>query len=200
MNIRDDTALGRYLALARSGDIAARGHLLELYRDYLHLTGRSLIGQALRAKLDPSDVVQETFLKAHREFGQFLGEGEPELVAWLRRILIRTLIDQSRYHRSQSRHHGRQESLERANVGVRHALADTGLSPCAIAIDHEQAVLIAEALEHLPEDYREVFVLRNVEQIPIEEIAARMGRSTNAVRKLWTRAMLALRQALEGVR
>ena len=200
MNIRDDMALGRDLELARGGDVVALGHLLELYRDYLHLMGRSLIGQALRAKLDPSDVVQETFLKAHREFGQFLGEGEPELVAWLRRILIRTLIDQSRYHRSQSRDHGRQESLERASLGVRYALADAGRSPSAIAMDHEQSDLIAEALEHLPEDYREVFVLRNVEQVSIEEIAARMGRSTNAVRKLWTRAMLTLRQALEGSR
>lgn len=200
MNIHEDTALGRYLELARDGDVAARGHLLELYRDYLRLVGRSLIGQTLRAKLDPSDAVQETFLKAHREFGRFLGEGEPELVAWLRRILIRTLIDQSRYHRSQGRNYGRQESLERASSDVRPALADAGLSPSGIAMDHEQSVLIAEALEQLPEDYREVFVLRNVEQVPIEEIAVRMGRSTNAVRKLWTRAMLALRQALEGFR
>jgi RNA polymerase sigma-70 factor (ECF subfamily) len=198
MDNRDEMVLGRYLELARGGDVAARGQLLELYRDYLHLLGRTRIGQPLRAKLDPSDVVQETFLKAHREFGQFLGRGDPELVAWLRRILIRTLIDQSRYHRSQSRDHGRQESLERTGSGTRPVLTDAGLSPSAIAMDHEQAVLIAEALAHLPEDYREVFVLRNVEQVPIDEIATRMGRSTNAVRKLWTRAMLTLRQALEG--
>lgn len=200
MIIHDGTALGPYLELARSGDVAARGYLLELYRDYLHLMGRSLIGQGLQAKFDPSDIVQETFLKAFREFGQFLGEGEPELVAWLRRILIRTLIDQSRYHRSQSRNHVRQESLERVSLGTHHPLADEGRSPSAIAMDHEQADLIAEALERLPEDYRAVFVLRNVEHVPMEEIAARMGRSTNAVRKLWTRAMLALRQALEGFR
>ncbi|WP_406693612.1 sigma-70 family RNA polymerase sigma factor [Singulisphaera sp. Ch08] len=200
MNIRDAAALGRYLELARGGDVAARGLLLEHYRDYLRLMGRSLIGQTLRTQLDPSDVVQETFLKAHREFARFLGEGEPELVAWLRRILIHTLIDQSRYHRSQARNPRRQESLERANLDVRHPLADAGPSPIAIAMNHERSVLIAEALEQLPKAYREVFVLRNVEQVPIEEIAARMGRSTNAVRKLWTRAMLTLRQALEGFR
>lgn len=200
MDIRDHTALGHHLELARGGDVTARGLLLELYRDYLHVMGRTLIGQGLRARFDPSDIVQETFLKAHREFGQFLGDGEPELVAWLRRILVRTLIDQSRHHRSQSRHHGRQESLEQASVGTRRVLADAGRSPSAIAMAHEQSVLIAEAIEHLPEDYREVFILRNVEQVPIEEIAVRMGRSTNAVRKLWTRAMLTLRQALEGFR
>jgi RNA polymerase sigma-70 factor (ECF subfamily) len=56
---------------------------------------------------------------------------------------------------------------------------------------------MAEALAELPADYREVFILRNLEQVPIDEIAARMGRSPNAVRKLWRRAMVALKQAME---
>ena len=86
---RDDVMPGRLLEQARGGDEAARGELLELYRNYLRLVARSLIGGALRVKLEPSDLVQETFLKAHRDFGQFAGRGEPELVAWLRQILVR---------------------------------------------------------------------------------------------------------------
>ena len=70
---------------ARGGDQAALGRLLELYRNYLRLVARSLIGAALRVKLEPSDLVQETFLKAHRDFAGFAGRSEPELVAWLRR-------------------------------------------------------------------------------------------------------------------
>src|SRR5215468_8039016 len=77
------------LAQARGGDDAARGQLLELYRNYLRLMARSLISQPLRVRLDASDLVQETFLKAHREFPTFLGSTEPELVAWLRQILVR---------------------------------------------------------------------------------------------------------------
>ena len=59
-------------------------------------------------------------------------------------------------------------------------------------------MLLADALERLPADYRDVFILRNLEQVPVEQVAARMGRSVNAVRKLWTRAMLALRRELGG--
>ena len=61
----------------------------------------------------------------------------------------------------------------------------------------EQAVLLADALACLPADYREVFILRNLEQIPVDEIAVRMDRSPNAIRKLWGRAMVSLKQALE---
>ena len=89
------------------------GQLLELYRNYLRLVARSLIGGALRVKLDPSDLVQETFLKAHRDFGQFAGGTEPELVAWLRQILVRSLANQVKHHRRQAHDHQRQESLER---------------------------------------------------------------------------------------
>ena len=65
------------LAQARAGDAPALGRLLELYRNYLRLVARAMIGQALRVRLDASDLVQETFLKAHREFRQFLGSSEP---------------------------------------------------------------------------------------------------------------------------
>src|SRR3954468_5381169 len=88
------------LERARAGDDAARGRLLELYRNYLRVVARSLIGPALRGQADASDLVQEAFLKAHRDFARFLGEGEPELVAWLRQILVNTAADHVRHHRA----------------------------------------------------------------------------------------------------
>lgn len=87
--------------------------------------------------------------------------------------------------------------LDRSSLAIQEQLADSIASPSARAVHREQAVLLADALERLPDDYREVFMLRHVEQVPVAEIAARMGRTPNAVRKLWTRAMVALRQALE---
>jgi RNA polymerase sigma-70 factor (ECF subfamily) len=63
----------------------------------------------------------------------------------------------------------------------------------------EQAIILANALESLPTDYRDVFILRNLEHVPVEEIARRMGRSANAVYKLLMRAMAALKQALEEI-
>jgi RNA polymerase sigma-70 factor (ECF subfamily) len=186
---------------ARAGDEAALGRLLELYRNYLRLMARSLIHQPLQVQLDASDLVQETFLKAHREFRQFAGSGEPELVAWLRRILVRTLSNQARHHRTGGRDQRRQESLDvlldRSSLAIQRQLADSIASPSALAVRREQSVLVVDALSRLPEDHREVFILRNVEQVPFDEIATRMGRSPNAVRKLWRRVMVGLKQVME---
>jgi RNA polymerase sigma-70 factor (ECF subfamily) len=188
------------LEQARAGDEAALGRLLELYRNYLRLVARALIGQALRVRLDASDLVQETFLKAAREFGQFLGSTEPELTVWLRRILVNTLANQAKHHRRRSRDYQRQESLEamldRSSEAVQQALATPSQSPSAHAVRREQAVLLADALEKLPADYREVFILRNLEHIPFDQVAARMGRSPGAARVLWKRAMDRLSQLL----
>jgi RNA polymerase sigma-70 factor (ECF subfamily) len=139
------------LRAARAGDGLARGRLLELYRNYLRLIARSLVDGALRVRLDPSDLVQETFLKAHREFDQFAGATEPELVAWLRQILVRNIADEAKYHRRQGRNLGREESLEasldRSSAAVQRALAAPLTSPSARLEKREQAVMLADALE-----------------------------------------------------
>jgi RNA polymerase sigma-70 factor, ECF subfamily len=181
------------LIQARAGDEAALGRLLELYRNYLRLVARALIGQALRVRLDASDLVQETFLKASRGFSEFLGSTEPELTAWLRQILVRALANQAKHHRRLGRDYQRQESLEamldRSSAAVQQALTSPVETPSAHAVRREQAVLLADALEKLPAHYREVFILRNLEHIPFDQIAARMGRSPGAARVLWKRAM-----------
>jgi RNA polymerase sigma-70 factor (ECF subfamily) len=189
-----------HLALARAGDESARGHLLERYRNYLRLMARSLIHHPLRVRLDASDLVQETYLKAHREFTGFLGSTEPELVSWLRQILVRNLADQVRRHRALGRDYRREQPLEQfldhSSVALQKRLTDAAPSPSSHAAHREQAVLLADALARLPDDYREVFLLRNVEHIPFETIAVRMGRSPGAARVLWTRAMEKLSQLI----
>jgi RNA polymerase sigma-70 factor (ECF subfamily) len=79
------------LRLARSGNAVALGRLLEMYRNYLALLARLHIGRRLRGKIDPEDLVQETFLKAHRDFPLFHGTSEAQLAGWLRRILSANL-------------------------------------------------------------------------------------------------------------
>src|ERR1700682_633731 len=64
------------------------GELLELYRNYLKLLARAQVDLHLRSRADASDLVQETFLDACRDFRQFRGSTEAELMAWLRKILI----------------------------------------------------------------------------------------------------------------
>src|SRR5262249_19494528 len=100
MSARDDADPERWLHLARCGDGAALGRLLGRYRAYLTVLARLQIGRRLRGKVDASDPVQETFLKAHRHLDQFRGTTEEEWAAWLRQILAANLANLVRryYH------------------------------------------------------------------------------------------------------
>jgi RNA polymerase sigma-70 factor (ECF subfamily) len=189
------------LSQAQAGDASALGRLLELYRNYLRVVARAMIGQSLRVRLDASDLVQETFLKAHQDFSEFLGGTEPELISWLRQVLVRTLANQVRHHRRQGRDYQHDEPLEvlleRSSQRIQLALAAPLPSPSSLVSRREQAVLLADALENLPPDYRDVFVMRNLEHIPFAQIAQRMGRSAGAVRMIWTRTIKKLGHLLE---
>ncbi len=190
------------LRRARASDAAAQGELLALYRNYLRILARTQIDAALRVRLDASDLAQESLLEAFRDFRHFVGTTERELVAWLRRILVRNLADQVKHHRAQARNWHRQESLEvlldRSSLAVQEALAAGASTPSARAARREQAVLLADALSRLPADHAEVIVLRNLRQLKFEEVAERMGRSPGAVRMLWARAMERLGREMGG--
>ena len=156
------------LDAARRGDRAAAGELLQRYADWLRLLARLQIDRGLQAKLDASDVAQQALLEACQALPNFRGSTEAELIAWLRSILAGVLGDAfRRYHATQARDPAREVSLEAeldaSSRRLGELLADTGPSPSAAAARHEQGVLLADALSRLPEDYREVIVLRNLE-------------------------------------
>jgi RNA polymerase sigma-70 factor (ECF subfamily) len=192
------------LARARSGDGQAAGQVLEQYRAYLNLLARLQIRRALQGKVDASDVVQETFLEAYRDFAQFRGTTEAELMAWLRRILASNLADQARRFTGARRRDVRLErrladELDESSRVLDRGLAARQSTPSERAAHREQALLLAEALERLPADYREVIILRHLEELRFPEVAQRMGRTLDSVKNLWTRALDRLRRALEDV-
>src|SRR5437660_3165896 len=155
------------LGLARAGGGLALGQLLELYRRYLALLARVQIGKRLQGKVDASDIVQETFLDAHRNFAHFRGVSEAQLVQWLRQILAAKLADLLRRYLGAQ---GRDVRLEREiEDAFEHSavLLDRGLvapqsSRSQQIVRREQAVLLADALAQLTDDYREVLVLRHL--------------------------------------
>jgi RNA polymerase sigma-70 factor (ECF subfamily) len=190
----------RLLALARAGDHAALGRLLDGHRHYLTLLAQLQIGGALRVKVGASDVVQETFLEAHRDFDSFRGTQVGELTAWLRVILARNLANQvRRYHGTRARdvqlEQGLAAALGRSSAYLT-ALAGPAVSPSQDAARGEAAVLLADALARLPPVYREVLVLRNLQELTFPEVAGRMGRSVDSVKKLWARGLAQLRRLL----
>ena len=196
-----ERGLEELLALARGGDDAALGQALERFRPYLTVLARVQIGRRLQGKADPADVVQETFLRAVRDVAQFRGTSDRELAGWLRQILASRLADLVRHYCGTQRRDVRLEQALQVELDQSSQVLERGLvaplsSPSQQAAGHEQAAWLAQALERLPEDYREVLVLRHLEECAFPEVARRMGRSVEAVKKLWARALARLRRSV----
>ncbi len=189
---------------ARAGDGSRVGPLLDLYRHYLGLLARVEIGHRLQGKVDASDVVQETYLEAYRHFPRFQGTTEGQLVCWLRQILAGTIANLlRRYLGTQGRDVRLERELaanfDRSSAALERCLVAPVSSPSQQAVRREQSVILADALKELPEDYREVLVLRHLEGLTFPEVARRMGRTLDSVEKLWMRALGRLRQHLGEV-
>jgi RNA polymerase sigma-70 factor (ECF subfamily) len=198
MTMESATQLRQLLDEARQNCSAAREQLLESFRGYLRLLARTGLDASLRGKADPSDIVQESLLKAHLTFQQFQGQSKGELAAWLRRILINKLNDLTRgYQMVQARQVGRERSLDDSSSVLIGLLVCGGPSPSESAERRELGLVLSEALAELNEDYREVLVLRSLEERDWEETARCMERTVGATRMLWTRALKALRPILE---
>src|SRR5205814_5337476 len=128
--------------MGHAGECGAEG--LEGFRSYLHLLARLQLAPRLRSKLDASDVVQQTLLRAHQAAGQFRGQGRPEQAAWLRQILARTLADALRAYGRDKRDVGLERSLEAAlaesSAQLGAWLAAPQSSPSQRAQDNEDAL------------------------------------------------------------
>jgi RNA polymerase sigma-70 factor (ECF subfamily) len=193
----------RVLQEAQQGDATAFGRLLELYRRYLTFLARLQIGRRLQGKVDPSDLVQEAFLGAARDFGHFRGASEKEFLAWLRGILASLLANLVRHYQGTLRRDVRLErqlavELDESSQALDRGLADPQASPSEHAERREQSVHLAEALEQLPAEQRELLVLRHLEGQTFPEVARQMGRSVDSLKKLWPKALVRLRRLLQG--
>lgn len=198
----DDRTGTGLLDRARAGDVEALGRLLDGYRNYLTLLARLQVGRRLRGKVDATDVVQETYLEAHRDFARFRGTSERELIAWLRQILATNFANLVRHFHGTRRRDPRLEralgaELDQTGQRLDGALVAAQSSPSQQAARRERAVILADALERLPVDYREAIVLRQLEGLAFPEVARRMGRSEESVKKLWARGLARLRRNLE---
>src|SRR5262249_37174247 len=153
---------------------------------------RVQLGRRLQGKVDPSDLVQEAFLEAHRDFRQFSGQTQAELLAWLRRVLATSLADQVRRYRGTQRRDPRLErrlaaEIDQSSQGLERGLLAADSSPSARAERREEAVRLAEALEHLPADYRDVLLLRHFQGLTFPAIAQRLHKSLDSVKNVWLR-------------
>jgi RNA polymerase sigma-70 factor (ECF subfamily) len=222
------------IAGACGGDESSIEELLSHFRAYLTLLASRQIQRRLRPRVSPSDVVQETMLRAHLNFGQFRGRTERELLAWLREILLSRLARFVEQHILAAKRDIRREvSFERLAAergepppgaklnlqpGWSRAAADWDSAdarpadpaspelkaPAPLHLDlpvesarreehGDPSAVLADLLARLPEHYREVLKLRNIQGLSFEEVAAKLDRSPGATRMLWLRAIEKLR-------
>src|SRR5262245_6389007 len=192
---------GDRLNAARAGSREALGQALEACRAYLLKIAEQDLNPALRPKGGASDLVQQTFLEAQRDFDRFTGDSEQELLAWLRQLLRHNLANFARdYRQTGKRRIDREVALDTpdSSGGPAGQVPTDTSSPSSHVAADEQADLVRRSMAQLPDDYRRVLTLRYQEGRSFEEIARLLGRTPNAARKLWARAVERLEEELAG--
>jgi len=189
------------VAAARAGDAHALGELLEAARGYMTTIARRRLPAEVRPHLAPSDLVQETVVEAQVGFAGFQGQSEAEFLAWLRGILLHNATDAVRRRRAFERAIDRlaaaaPQPLPVADDRARRSPTTPPRPTEASAIRRDDAHLASRVLADLPEDARTVVRMRYWEGLSFVEIGRRLGRTDNAVRKTWYRAVARLQDAL----
>lgn len=172
------------------------------YRSLLRLQVRKLeLDRRWRRRFDSSDLIQETFLKAHEALPSFRGGTDGELVAWLQQILGNVIADQIRHSRAQKRdvtlEQALDELLDQSSFRLEEFLATNTASPAEQAIRSEQLLRLSAAIEQLPDDQRDVVIERDLSGRPVAEIAQSLGRTEKSVAGLLLRGRRRLRELLD---
>lgn len=173
-----------------------QNHFLEQHREYLYLLARLYLNPRLRSKLDPSDMVQETLLKAFQNQDQCRGQVNGEQAAWLRRILVNTMADALRTFGGAKRDVALETALAESSSRLEALLGNSSSSPSAQAMRHEEFDRLAKALAELSDDQRTVIELHHLQDWSVAEIAEHCGRTEAAVAGLLRRGLKKLREQL----
>ena len=174
--------------------------LFRMHAAWLKTLAQVAIDSQLQGKFSASDVVQQTLMEAWKDWGNCRGQSSNQRKAWLRGILANQMGKMVRHYR------GTQKRLVAREVAVAECLENSAIrldpwsrdsaTPSHQAIANEQSLILTQTLERLPADYRQVLVMRHLEDLPHSEIARRMKRSEGAVRMLWVRALAQLRESM----
>ncbi len=181
----DEEIVRRVLA----GDAAAAAVLFDRHAATMRASVRRRLPAALRAKVGESDVVQEAWLAAYLSLSGFENRGDRSFVKWLQRILEHKLLDEIRRHAGVGKRDARREQRLVTDAPV----ADAGQpSPSAEVVSVERSAALSAAIDDLPSDQATVLRWIHQEGLTLVEAGERMGRSADAVRKLYGRALVRL--------
>lgn len=196
----DSLETRRLLQRAADGDAKAFDRLFGMHRQSLKRLVALRMDGRLQARLDPSDIVQETQMVAFRRFNDYLQRRPMPFRLWLRKTAQQQLCDAQRTHIDR---HRRSLLREEAGLSYSSRLIARGLlsahpSPSEKLQRREQERRVASAVSSLGELEREIVIMRNVEGLTFEEIAPVLDMQTPAVRQRYGRALLKLRAKLKS--
>jgi len=195
-NSESESADSALLRSAREGSNSSLGELFHVYRNYLLQLADEELGSDIKVKGSASDLVQESFLEAKRDFPKFAGSSLTEFQAWLRRILLNNVANMGRsFRETQKRDITREISISPNEISDPLGSQDGTVS--SIVVKNELLDAIQIATRNLPAHYQEVIRLRNYERESFESIGQKIGRTTEAARKLWVRALEQLQHELD---
>jgi RNA polymerase sigma-70 factor, ECF subfamily len=176
---------------ALAGSDAALDTLYERFGPRLLSFIRLKMGRSLRARLESRDILQATFLKSFEHLDDFEGQDGRSLLGWLMRIAEHEIRDRADFHGRQLR-----DARQDDDVGDHADLAARSRSALSRLILDERAERLETALESLTDAHRQVILLRSFEELTFPEIARTLGKSEDAARMQFARAMTALTLAL----
>ncbi len=177
----------QHLQAARQGDQGALVGLLEAYRCFLDQVADACVDRGLQGKFGVSDLIQETVVGAYVGFAGFAGSTPEEFRSWLRRILVNVMRDQQRHYRKAAKRACQREvSLHQA---AEQELIAPNLGPASAVVQAERRQRLLQALERLPDPYRQILRRRHLDHRTDREIAAELGLAVKTVQNLWTQAV-----------
>jgi RNA polymerase sigma-70 factor (ECF subfamily) len=196
--MRDSAETQRLLRQARSGDAQAVGQLFTRHRPYVSQFVQLRLDPRLRARVDPSDVVQEAQLEATRRLKGYLRQPAMPFRLWLRQLASDRLLMLSRHHLGAAcRAVQREVALpEHSSFVLARQLLARGATPSQELDQRELARRVSLAVAQLPEADREILLMRTFEGLSFEEVAYTLAIDPATARKRHGRALLRLHKLL----
>lgn len=186
----------RLLTDAQAGDTQAIETLLKRYLPGVRSIMQERLDSDIRAQVSVSDLAQTTLLEIHHALQQFRGETPQQFAAWIETIAANNVLNEYRYWSRQKRAGARRtRALDSA---VMREAADDTLTPYRRSSRNEQQQKLEDTMQKLPDEYQQVIQLRNREGLEFAEIGTVMGRSADAARMLWARALERLAAELKA--
>jgi len=181
----------------RDGDESAFRSLVDNHEAALRARLAKSVPASLQRRISVADVLQETWMVAFRRRADFAPEKGATFGPWVHGIAAKKLQEEVRRHGRTSKRAADREVTRGARPDTRH-FEGGGQTPSVIAGSTEELERVRAAMEQLSEDHRRILILALDQGLPLGEAAIAMGRSREAAKKLYGRAMVRLRQVLGG--